>query len=159
MFDDIFACERPQSTVSLGIRLMNDRIGATTALLKAHGSLVAEYVLREAAQIFGGLAYTRGGQGGKVERLYREVRFFAIPAGSEEVMLGKFDSKLGFVGSTRLTHFLEQTLVFAIRSRRRRRWEPRVSEVRFESRIRRADFAMFWVSISSEINMNLFWIT
>jgi hypothetical protein len=25
-------------------------------------------------QIFGGLAYTRGGQGGKVERLYREVR-------------------------------------------------------------------------------------
>lgn len=41
----------------------------------------------EAAQIFGGLAYTRGGQGEKVERLYREVRAYAIPAGSEEIML------------------------------------------------------------------------
>jgi alkylation response protein AidB-like acyl-CoA dehydrogenase len=35
----------------------------------------------------GGLAYTRGGQGEKVERLYREVRAYAIPAGSEEIML------------------------------------------------------------------------
>ena len=35
---------------------------------------------REASQIFGGLSYTRGGQGEKVERLYREVRGFAIPA-------------------------------------------------------------------------------
>jgi alkylation response protein AidB-like acyl-CoA dehydrogenase len=33
------------------------------------------------------LAYTRGGQGEKVERLYREVRAFAIPGGSEEIML------------------------------------------------------------------------
>ena len=62
------------------------------------------------AQIFGGLAYTRGGQGEKVERLYREVRaygelklvqcaiasesrvhsarlFAAIPGGSEEILL------------------------------------------------------------------------
>jgi len=38
-------------------------------------------------QIFGGLAYTRGGQGGKVERLYREVRGYAIPGGSEEILL------------------------------------------------------------------------
>ncbi len=34
------------------------------------------------------LAYTRGGQGEKVERLYREVRAYAIPGGSEEIMLG-----------------------------------------------------------------------
>jgi len=33
------------------------------------------------------LSYTRGGQGEKVERLYREVRAFAIPGGSEEIML------------------------------------------------------------------------
>ena len=48
------------------------------------------YVLnfnREASQIFGGLAYTRGGQGEKVERIYREVRAYAIPAGSEEIMV------------------------------------------------------------------------
>ena len=46
-----------------------------------------EFCAREASQIFGGLSYTRGGQGEKVERLYREVRAFAIPGGSEEIML------------------------------------------------------------------------
>ena len=29
----------------------------------------------------------RGGQGEKIERIYREVRAFAIPGGSEEIML------------------------------------------------------------------------
>ena len=33
------------------------------------------------------LGYTRGGQGGKVERIYREVRGLAIPGGSEEILL------------------------------------------------------------------------
>ena len=46
----------------------------STALLKAQSTLTFELCAREAAQIFGGLAYTRGGQGEKVERLYREVR-------------------------------------------------------------------------------------
>ena len=41
----------------------------------------------QAAQIFGGASYVRGGQGEKVERLYREVRAYAIPGGSEEIML------------------------------------------------------------------------
>merc|ERR1739842_65768 len=34
-----------------------------------------------------GLSYSRGGQGAKVERLYRDVRAYAIPGGSEEIML------------------------------------------------------------------------
>merc|ERR1719281_1587877 len=46
-----------------------------------------EYCAREAAQIMGGVSYVRGGQGEKVERLYREVRAYAIPGGSEEVLL------------------------------------------------------------------------
>jgi len=46
-----------------------------------------EYCAREAAQIFGGNSYIRGGQGEKVERLYREVRAMAIPGGSEEIMI------------------------------------------------------------------------
>ncbi len=46
-----------------------------------------EFCTREASQIFGGLAYTRGGLGGVVERGYREVRVDAIGGGSEEVML------------------------------------------------------------------------
>jgi len=46
----------------------NRLLGGPIALLKAHGSQVMEFCAREAAQIFGGLAYTRGGQGEKVER-------------------------------------------------------------------------------------------
>jgi len=62
-------------------------LGGPLALLKAQATTTLEYCAREAAQIFGGLAYTRGGQGEKVERIYREVRAYAIPAGSEEIML------------------------------------------------------------------------
>ncbi|CAJ0759157.1 17551_t:CDS:2, partial [Entrophospora sp. SA101] len=63
------------------------RLGGPIALLKAQSTQTFEYCAREAAQIFGGLAYTRGGQAEKVERLYREVRAYAIPGGSEEIML------------------------------------------------------------------------
>jgi len=63
------------------------RLAGPIALLKAQTTQTMEFCAREAAQIFGGLAYTRGGQGEKVERLYREVRAFAIPGGSEEIML------------------------------------------------------------------------
>uniref|UniRef100_A0A1D1Y850 Long-chain specific acyl-CoA dehydrogenase, mitochondrial n=1 Tax=Anthurium amnicola TaxID=1678845 RepID=A0A1D1Y850_9ARAE len=63
------------------------RLGGPIALLKAQSTQTFEYCAREAAQIFGGLAYSRGGQGEKVERLYREVRAYAIPGGSEEIML------------------------------------------------------------------------
>jgi alkylation response protein AidB-like acyl-CoA dehydrogenase len=59
------------------------RLGGPIALLKAQSTQVFEYCAREAAQIFGGLSYSRGGQGEKVERLYREVRAYAIPGGSE----------------------------------------------------------------------------
>jgi len=64
-----------------------EKLGGPLALLKAQMSVTVEHCAREAAQIFGGLAYTRGGQGEKVERIYREVRAYAIPAGSEEIML------------------------------------------------------------------------
>lgn len=62
-------------------------LSGTIAMGKAHSTLVLEYCAREAVQIFGGLGYTRGGQGGKVERIYREVRGLAIPGGSEEILL------------------------------------------------------------------------
>ncbi|OZJ04561.1 hypothetical protein BZG36_02702 [Bifiguratus adelaidae] len=63
------------------------RLGGPIALLKAQCTVTFEYCAREAAQIWGGLAYTRGGQAEKIERLYREVRAYAIPGGSEEIML------------------------------------------------------------------------
>ena len=65
----------------------NIRLGGPIALMKAQATQTMEYCAREAAQIFGGLAYTRGGQGEKIERLYREVRAYSIPGGSEEIML------------------------------------------------------------------------
>lgn len=63
------------------------RLGGPIAGCKALAAQTMEYCAREASQIFGGLAYTKGGQGGIVERLYREVRAYAIPGGSEEIML------------------------------------------------------------------------
>merc|ERR1719263_1340426 len=63
------------------------KLGGQTALLKVQCTKVFEYCARESAQIFGGLSYSRGGQGEKVERLNREVRAMAIPGGSEEIML------------------------------------------------------------------------
>merc|ERR1719223_2018025 len=65
----------------------NLKLGGMTALCKVQCTKVFEYCAREAAQVFGGLSYTRGGQGEKVERLNREVRAMAVPGGSEEVML------------------------------------------------------------------------
>ena len=63
------------------------RLGGAIAGAKALATQTMELCAREASQIFGGLSYTRGGQGGVVERLYREVRAYAIPGGSEEIML------------------------------------------------------------------------
>merc|ERR1719218_213196 len=63
------------------------KLGGPTALLKLQCTKVFEYCAREAAQVFGGLGYTRGGQGEKVERLSREVRAMAVPGGSEEIMM------------------------------------------------------------------------
>lgn len=63
------------------------KLGGQTALLKVQSTKLFEYCAREAAQVLGGLSYTRGGQGAKVERLAREVRAMAVPGGSEEVML------------------------------------------------------------------------
>lgn len=63
------------------------RLGGAIAGAKAFATQTLELCAREASQIFGGLSYTRGGQGGTVERLYREVRAYAIPGGSEEIML------------------------------------------------------------------------
>lgn len=65
----------------------NKFLGGPLALAKAHSSKVMEYCAREASQVFGGNAYTRSGLGEKVERLYRDVRAYAIPGGSEEILL------------------------------------------------------------------------
>ncbi|MBQ5154051.1 acyl-CoA dehydrogenase, partial [Macrococcus caseolyticus] len=59
------------------------KLGGPIATCKAYATQTMELCAREGSQIFGGLSYTRGGKGGRVERIYREVRAFAIPGGSE----------------------------------------------------------------------------
>jgi alkylation response protein AidB-like acyl-CoA dehydrogenase len=44
---------------------------------------------------------THGGDGSKIERIYREVRGFAIPAGSEEIMI-QFGVREGLKRNTKL---------------------------------------------------------
>merc|ERR1719356_1166759 len=75
----------------------NARLGGYIALLKVQSSKTAEICAREALQVFGGAGYTRSGHGEKVERIYREVRAYAIPGGSEEIMLNLASSQLKFV--------------------------------------------------------------
>lgn len=77
----IYQCEKMGETEAML------RLGGPIAGLKAQATVTFEFCAREASQIFGGLSYSRGGQGGKVERLYRDVRAYAIPGGSEEIML------------------------------------------------------------------------
>eukprot|EP00658_Telonema_sp_P-2_P047615 TRINITY_DN36227_c0_g1_i1.p1 TRINITY_DN36227_c0_g1~~TRINITY_DN36227_c0_g1_i1.p1 ORF type:complete len:413 (+),score=97.55 TRINITY_DN36227_c0_g1_i1:154-1392(+) len=65
----------------------DQQLGKHTALAKVQASRTFEFCAREASQIFGGSSYVREGKGRVVERLYREVRSYAIPGGSEEIML------------------------------------------------------------------------
>lgn len=77
----VYQCERMNETEAML------KLGGAIAGLKAQATVTFEFCAREASQIFGGLSYSRGGQGAKVERLYRDVRAYAIPGGSEEIML------------------------------------------------------------------------
>lgn len=71
------------------LQLLSEQIQAGTehagdiALLKVQCSQTMEFCAREAMQILGGMGYIRGG---RVERIYREVRVNAIGGGSEEIM-------------------------------------------------------------------------
>jgi len=75
----------------------NKKLGGYIALLKVSATKTVEYCAREALQVFGGAGYTRTGQGEKVERVYREVKAWAIPGGSEEIMLNLAAGSLRFV--------------------------------------------------------------
>mmetsp|Transcript_2426 Transcript_2426/g.3354 ORF Transcript_2426/g.3354 Transcript_2426/m.3354 type:complete len:423 (-) Transcript_2426:176-1444(-) len=66
---------------------VHNEIGGSMALLKVMSSKTFELCAREASQIIGGSSYTREGKGQQVERLYREVRSYAIPGGSEEILM------------------------------------------------------------------------
>jgi len=62
-------------------------LAGSIGMMKAHSTRVFELCAREAMHVFGGLGYTRNGQGERVERLYRDVRSITVPGGAEEVLL------------------------------------------------------------------------
>ncbi len=65
---------------------------ADIALLKIEATLAMEFCAREASQVLGGASYIRGG---RIERIYREVRVNAIGGGSEEIMRDLAARELG----------------------------------------------------------------
>lgn len=65
----------------------DEAVAGPMALFKVMTSKTFELCAREASQILGGASYTREGKGQRIERLYREVRSYAIPGGSEEILM------------------------------------------------------------------------
>ena len=59
-------------------------IPAQISLFKVQSTKMLEFVAREGSQIFGGASYV---EGKIIDRIYRDVRAFAIYGGSEEIML------------------------------------------------------------------------
>ncbi|KAH8802696.1 acyl-CoA dehydrogenase/oxidase [Xylogone sp. PMI_703] len=62
------------------------RIGGMTAMLKVASTRCLEKCVREAQQVMGGLGYAKGGKGGRIEAISRDVRVMAVGGGSEEIM-------------------------------------------------------------------------
>ena len=112
MARQIEACQAWLENIAFQVETMHPReadlkLGGPAALLKVQCTKVLELCARESAQIFGGLSFTRGGLGEKVERLGREVRSLAIPGGSEEIMIDlgvRMSNKVAQLGQTMLNN-------------------------------------------------------
>ncbi|CAG9954841.1 unnamed protein product [Clonostachys rosea f. rosea IK726] len=65
---------------------MGPELASRIALAKVHGGRLLELASREAQQILGGLGYQRGGLGGRVEQISRDVRVNIVGGGSEEII-------------------------------------------------------------------------
>lgn len=61
-------------------------IGGLCALTKVNAARALELAVRECQQIMGALGYTRGGPGGRIERISRDVRVLVIGGGSDEIL-------------------------------------------------------------------------
>ena len=63
----------------------NDLAGEI-ALFKVHAGTVLERVNREAQQVMGGLGYSCGGRGGRIEQISRDLRVLVVGGGSHEIL-------------------------------------------------------------------------
>ncbi|CZT24276.1 related to medium-chain specific acyl-CoA dehydrogenase, mitochondrial precursor [Ramularia collo-cygni] len=62
------------------------QLGGLIANFKVLAAQTLESVVREAQQTMGGVGYSRGGRGGRVEQISRDVRVMVIGGGSEEIL-------------------------------------------------------------------------
>lgn len=69
------------------IRTPSLEFSPLAAMLKVQAAHNLEKVSRECQQIFGGLGYSRTGQGQRVEQISRDVRVLVVSGGSEEILL------------------------------------------------------------------------
>jgi alkylation response protein AidB-like acyl-CoA dehydrogenase len=61
-------------------------LAAWYALVKIQAGRTLEKVNREAQQILGGLGYSRGGRGGRIEQISRDLRVLVVGGGSDEIL-------------------------------------------------------------------------
>jgi alkylation response protein AidB-like acyl-CoA dehydrogenase len=64
----------------------NTPVGGLCALTKVNAARALELAVRESQQIMGALGYTRGGLGGRIERISRDMRVLVIGGGSDEIL-------------------------------------------------------------------------
>ncbi|KIX97747.1 uncharacterized protein Z520_06525 [Fonsecaea multimorphosa CBS 102226] len=65
---------------------LDTTMGGDFARIKVHSARALELCVREAQQILGGLGYSRGGVGGRVEQISRDVRVMVVGGGSDEIL-------------------------------------------------------------------------
>lgn len=67
-------------------RGVDAQLGGQFANFKVLAAQTLEFVNREAQQTMGGLGYSKGGRGGRVEQISRDVRVMVVGGGSEEIL-------------------------------------------------------------------------
>ena len=76
-----------EELVYRSVRTPSLKFAPLAALLKVQAAHNLEKICREAQQVFGGLGYSRTGQGQRVEHISRDVRVLVVSGGSEEILL------------------------------------------------------------------------
>lgn len=76
-----------EELVFRSVRLPSIDFSPLAAMLKVQAAHNLEIISRETQQIFGGLGYSRQGQGQRVEQISRDVRVLVVSGGSEEILM------------------------------------------------------------------------
>ncbi|CAL5869154.1 uncharacterized protein PFLUO_LOCUS3382 [Penicillium psychrofluorescens] len=76
-----------EEMVHRSVRMPSLNFSPLAAMLKVQAAHNLEKISREAQQVFGGLGYSKQGQGQRVEQISRDVRVLVVSGGSEEILL------------------------------------------------------------------------